>query len=212
MGRVVYALRAASRHGPGLFLRYTTLHGQIAWFRFHPELRFFYGEAPNSELPMKDDYKVGYGKPPAATQFGKRPQPIRSSKPGRAIETAVGIAAAINSPMTLMCDGKTVRMYPHEAMLHGLVKSGLQGRVRAIKEFFRECQKAGELQPPVAQQTGSVIFAPKGLPIDLVSRLIRLAGPPPWDPELFEVCQAEYNSDRENIQRLIAEEKARRDG
>jgi hypothetical protein len=158
------------------------------------------------------DYKVGYGKPPTATQFGKRPQPTRSARSGRATETAAGVAAAINSPMTLMCDGKKVRMHPHEAMLHGLIKSGLQGRVRAIKEFFRECQKAGELQPPAAQQTGGVIFAPKGLPIELVSRLIRLAGPPPWDVELFEKCQAEYNSDRENIQRLIAKEKARQDG
>ena len=161
---------------------------------------------------MKGDYKVGYGKPPTATQFGNRPQPTRSSKPERAIETAVGVAAAINSPITLIYNGKAVRMHPYEAMLHGLVKSGLQGRVRAIKEFFRECQKAGELQPPAAQQAGGVIFAPKGLPIELVSRLIRLAGPPPWDVELFEACQAEYNSDRENIQRLIAKEKARGDG
>jgi hypothetical protein len=178
----------------------------------HPELRFFYGEAPNSELPMKDDYKVGYGKPPTATQFGKRPQPNRSARPGRATETAVGVAAAINSPMTVMCDGKTVRMHPHEAMLHGLVKSGLHGRVRAIKEFFGECKKAGELEPPVTQQASSAVFAPKGLPIELVTRLIRLAGRPPWDVELFEQCQAEYNNDRENIQKLIAEEKARRDG
>ncbi len=178
----------------------------------HPELRFFYGEAPNLEFPMKDHYKVGYGKPPDATKFGKRPQPTRSARSGRAAEIAVGVAAAINSPITLMCDGKAVRMHPHEAMLHGLVKSGLQGRVRAIKDFFRECQKAGELQPPVAQQTGGVIFAPKGLPINLVSRLIRLAGPPPWDVKVFEACEAEYNSDCENIQRLKAEEKARRDG
>ena len=161
---------------------------------------------------MKDDYKVGYGKPPTATQFGKRPQPTRSARPGRAIETAAGVAAAINSPMTLICDGKKVRMHPHEAMLHGLIKSGLQGNVRAIKEFFREFQKAGDLEPPVSEQASSVVFAPKGMPVELACRLIRLAGLPPWDVELFEHCEAEYNNDRETIQKLIAEEKARRDG
>ena len=161
---------------------------------------------------MKDDYKVGYGKPPTATQFGKRPQPARSARPGRATDIAMGVAAAINCPMTLLCDGKTVRMHPHEAMLHGLVKSGLQGKVRAIKEFFRECKKAGELEPPVTQQPSGAVFAPKGVPIGLAARLIRIAGRPPWPDELFYQCEAEYKGDRENIQKLLAEEKARRDG
>jgi hypothetical protein len=178
----------------------------------HPELRFFYGEAPNLEFPMKDDYKVGYGKPPSANKFGNRPQPVRSARSGQAKETAAGVSAAINNPITVLRDGKTVRMHPHEAMLHGLIKSGLQGRVRAIKDFFRECEKAGELQPPVAQQAGAVIFAPKELPITLVSRLIRLAGPPPWDDKLFESCLAEYNQECENIERLKAEAKAKLDG
>ena len=94
--------------------------------------------------------------------------------------------------------------------MHGLAKSGLRGKLRAIKEFFLECKKAGLLEAPPAQQTSGVIFAPKGVPIELAARLVRMAGPPPWDDELYDQCKAEYERDCENIERF-QEEKARRD-
>ena len=41
MGRHALTIATESRHGPELILRYSTLHGQIAWFRLIPGLRFF---------------------------------------------------------------------------------------------------------------------------------------------------------------------------
>jgi hypothetical protein len=102
-------------------------------------------------------------------------------------------------------------MHPHEAMMHGLVKSGLRGKVPAIKVVLLECKKAGLLEAPPAKQTSGVIFAPKGVPTELAARLVRIAGPPPWDDELYDQCKAEYERDCENIERLTEQEKARRD-
>jgi Family of unknown function (DUF5681) len=164
---------------------------------------------PNPEFPMKDDYEVGYGKPPKATRFGNRPQPNRSLKSGPASEAAIDIAATINRPMTVTHNGRAVRMHPHEATMRGLAKSALRGKLRAMKEFFCECKKAGLLDTLPARQTGGVLTAPKGVPIELAARLVRIAGPPPWDDELYDQCKAEYARDRQNIDRL--EEKARRD-
>ena len=74
--------------------------------------------------------------------------------------------------------------------MHGLVKSGLGGKLSAIKAVLLECKKAGLLETP-AQQTSGVIFVPKEVPIELANRLIRIAGLPPWDDELYDQCTAE---------------------
>jgi hypothetical protein len=166
---------------------------------------------PNPEFSMKGEYEVGYGKPPKATRFGNRPQPNRSSKPGPARRAAIDVAATIDGLVTVTHNGRVVRMHPHEAMMHGLAKSGLRGKLPAIKAFLLECKKAGLLEGPPAQQTSGVIFAPKGVPVELAARLVRIAGPPPWDDKLYDQCKAEYERDRENIDRLTEQEKARQD-
>jgi hypothetical protein len=165
---------------------------------------------PNPEFPMKDKYEVGYGKPPKATRFGHRPQPNRSSKSGSARKAAIDIAATIDGMVTVTQNGRRVRMHPHEAALHGLAKNGLRGKLRAIKEFLLECKKAGLLDAPVRQTSGT-LTVPNGVPVGLFARLVRMAGPPPWDDDLYDQCRAAYESDSENIEMLLEEEKARRD-
>ena len=160
---------------------------------------------------MKHDYKIGYGKPPEATRFGVRPQPNRSLKRRTAKNAAVDVVGEINRPLTITQNGAAVRMHPHEAMMHGLAKAALRGGIRAMKEFFSQCKKAGLLDAPLAQQTTGVLTVPKGIAMELAVRLVKIAGPPPWDNELYDCCKAEYDSDCANIQRLLEEERARRD-
>jgi hypothetical protein len=127
----------------------------------YPELRFFMASSQPG-ASMKDKYEIGYGKPPKGTRFGNRPQPNRTSKTGPAREAAINIAATTNGPMTVRHNGAVVRMHPHEAMMHGLTKSGMRGKLSAIKAVLLECKKAGLLEAPPAQLTSGVIFAPKG--------------------------------------------------
>jgi hypothetical protein len=170
----------------------------------------FLWRAPNPEFSMKDKYEVGYGKPPKATRFGNRPQPDRSSRSGSAREAAIDVAATINRPIKVTHRGAAIRMHPHEAAMRGLAKSGLRGKLRAIKEFFLECKKADLLNATVGQTSGT-LTVPNGVPIELFARLVRIAGPPPWDDDLYDQCKAEYESDSDNIERLLEKEKARRD-
>jgi hypothetical protein len=158
---------------------------------------------------MKDKYVVGYGKPPKATRFGNRPQPNRSSKNEAPRDPTLDIAARLNDPIKVKQGGKEVRMHPHEATLFALAQTGLKkSKIGAIREFLRECKTAGLLAAPARRITG-VITAPKGVPIDLAARLVRIAGPPPWDAELLAECTAEYERDCEQIERLAGREKAR---
>ena len=159
---------------------------------------------------MKDEYEVGYGKPPEATRFGNRPQPDRTSKSKPAKEAAI-FADAINGLMKVAHNGRVVRMHPHEAMLRGLTKSGLRGKVRAIKEIFLACRKADLLNAPPAGQMGGVLTVPNDVPIGLAVRLVRIAGPPPWEDAFYKACKCEYELDCQNIERLTEQEKARRD-
>ena len=182
--------------------------GRLRGFGF-PELRFFYGEAPNPEFSMEDTYKVGYGKPPKASQFGNRSQPDRSAKSEPGKKTAVDVAATLNSNMKVSQRGATVRMHLHEAMMLGLAKRGLDGSVRALKQFFLECKKAGLLEAPPRPQTGGIIEAPKGVPCGLAARLVRTVGLPPWPDDIYAQFRAEYDLDREHIERLTAIAEAR---
>jgi hypothetical protein len=182
--------------------------GRLRGFGLSGAALFLWRSSQFLEFLMKAEYEVGYGKPPKASRFGSRPQPNRSSTPRAAKAAPADLSDTINW-ITFKRDGVTVRMHSHEAMMHGLVKSGMRGKLRAMKEFFLHCKKAGLLEALPAQQTSGTIFAPKGVPIELAARLVRLAGPPPWDDELYDQCKAEYDSDRENIARLLAEEKER---
>jgi hypothetical protein len=143
-------LRAASRHGPEPFLRYLDAAWADCVVSVYPELRFFMAKLQIRSFPMKDKYEVGYGKPPKATRFGNRPQPNRSSKSGPARGAAINVAAAINRPMKVVHRGAAVRIHPHEALMQGLAKSGLSGKLGAIKEFLLECKKAGLLDAPLS--------------------------------------------------------------
>jgi hypothetical protein len=52
-----------------------------------------------------------------------------------------------------------------------------------------------------------VLEVPKGVPMELAVRLIRLSGPPPWDADLFDDTKAEYEADSAHIEKLFEEAK-----
>jgi hypothetical protein len=152
-------------------------------------------------------YEVGYGKPPIATRFGVRAQPDRSNNPiAKPKSPALDIAALLDQPIQAKVDGRSKRIHPHEAMLHGLFRRGVEGEIRALQALLQYCRRAGLLDSPAAI-SGSVIHAPEGVPMELVARLVRYAGAPPWDSELFDQLEAEYDRDIANLEKLKSESK-----
>ncbi|MGY4406858.1 hypothetical protein [Bradyrhizobium sp. USDA 3315] len=165
-------------------------------------------EAPGGEdEPRNETYEVGYGKPPKATRFGVRAQPLRTRR-RRDKQHAPDIAALLERPIEARIGGKLTKLHPHEAMLHGLFKRAVGGEIRAIKRFLEECKRAKLLDPPPQIVNRSVVVVPDGTPMSLAARLFNCVGPPPWDPDLCEQFRCEYERDLAHIEQLKEQAEA----
>jgi hypothetical protein len=152
------------------------------------------------------DYEVGYGRPPKATRFGARAQPDRSKR--RSSERKpVDLSVLLDRSVRLSRNGKQTKVHAYEAMLHALAKQGLGGQIRALRQLMKLFKEAGLLEAPTPPQTHGVLEVPKGVPMGLAVRLIRLAGPPPWDADVFDEAKAEYEADCAHIDKLFEEAK-----
>jgi Family of unknown function (DUF5681) len=127
----------------------------------------------------------------------------RSSK-----KEPLDVAALLDRSVSLSRNGKQTKMHAYEAMLHALAKQALGGQIRALRQILKTFKAAGLLEAPTPPQTHGVIVVPREVPMELAVRLVRLAGPPPWDADLFDEAKAEYDADCANIQRLLEKAKA----
>jgi hypothetical protein len=164
-------------------------------------------KGPNGAVRSAEAYEVGYGKPPTATRFGVRPQPVRSKRGSSSHPDRLDIAALLEGALEATINGRKTKLHPHEAMLHGLFQRAAGGQVRAIKLFLEECKRARLLDPP-HQPSGAVIQIPTGVSADLGGRLLHQVGRPPWDPEVLELYRAEYERDLADLEKLKQEAKA----
>ena len=151
-------------------------------------------------------YEVGYGKPPKATQFGVRPQPDRRSRSPRS-EQKPDLSRFLDSPVEAKLNGRTTKLHPHAAMLHGLFARIVKGQLRPIKQLFREGDRAGLREPEVLHHS-PVIHIPNDLPDDLGSYVFLREGPPPWDEETLAPYLAEHERDLGRL-KLLKEEALR---
>ena len=76
-------------------------------------------------------YKVGYGKPPKATQFkrGRSGNPKGRSKGTRKLAT--DLAAELGEQITVREEGRSRRISKQRALIKSLMARALQGDVRA---------------------------------------------------------------------------------
>lgn len=157
-------------------------------FGNNPELRFFYARSATWSTALKEPsspYDVGYGKPPDATKFGKRPQPQRRPRKEPQLPN---ILSLLTDRVEVSRDGKAEKLHPHEVMMLSLGKRALKRELRAIKAFLKECKKAGMLEPPPAQRTCGVAVCPKWMPMEMFC----LLGDPPWDASFYDPIAAKF--------------------
>jgi uncharacterized protein DUF5681 len=77
------------------------------------------------------DYKVGYGKPPKATQFKRGRSGNPKGRPKGSRNLASDLAAELGEHITVREDGRSRRISKQRALIKSLMARALQGDVRA---------------------------------------------------------------------------------
>ena len=88
-------------------------------------------------MPKKrEDYQVGFGKPPKATQFkpGQSGNPTGRPKGGKGVKTIM--RAIADRKLTMTVDGKKRRVSRLEALFERLIHDALKGDARAQHQFL----------------------------------------------------------------------------
>jgi hypothetical protein len=157
----------------------------------------------NKKLQPAGNYAVGYKKPPTEYQFKPNylrdgPQKVKRARR----ENALDIAGIFDKPLRVKRGGKMVAMHPYEAELTSLGKRALNGEPRATKLFLKYCETAGLLDPPPAEQTHGVFVIPRGANSGIIKVLIETHGLPPWDPDIYDALEAEFERDQARIEEL----------
>lgn len=151
---------------------------------------------------MKDDYEVGYKKPPRQHQF--KPRHERNARPGGGgrKESNLDVASWLDAPLKVKRQGKLTNMHPHEAAMLSLGKRALKGERSAAKEFLKQCELAGLLTAKQLEQTHGVFAAPRGVDLSIARVMIETYGLPPWDPDEYAAIKEELERDQARIDEL----------
>lgn len=87
---------------------------------------------------MTDNYEVGYRKPPKEHQFKKG----KSGNPkGRPKKYLSGLSV-LEAPVAMKVNGKRREVSAFEAAVRKTAQSAIEGRLPAIKRFFKHCDEA----------------------------------------------------------------------
>lgn len=87
---------------------------------------------------MSDDYEVGYKKPPEEHQFKKGQS---GNLNGRPKKYASGLSV-LEAPIAIQVKGKRREVSAFEAAVRKTAQSAIEGRLPAIKRFFKHCDEA----------------------------------------------------------------------
>jgi hypothetical protein len=96
-------------------------------------------------------YKVGYRRPPKATQFKRGESGNSKGRPKGSRNLATDLAAELGEPITVREDGRHCRVSKQRALIKSLMAKSLQGDVRAaaalLSLYARVITEAPKDQP-----------------------------------------------------------------
>lgn len=157
----------------------------------------------DNDKPVGRDYVVGYGRPPREHQFKPNDGRSRQARPDRKNRSASEDAAALlDKPLNVNRKGKRAKIHPHEAQMLSLAKQVFAGQTSAMREFLIECKHAGLLEGAQLVRLSNVVVIPDGVNRGILNVLLTQYGRPPWDPDVYEALESEWQRDRDEIDRL----------
>lgn len=90
----------------------------------------------NQKRPLTSDYEVGFGRPPASTQFRKGVSGNPKGRPKGARSVSSVLEKLCRERVTVTINGKPRNMTSLEALLMRLRASALSGDLKANREFL----------------------------------------------------------------------------
>ncbi|MEL6727048.1 MAG: DUF5681 domain-containing protein [Pseudomonadota bacterium] len=102
-----------------------------------------------------EEEKIGYGKPPKKHRF----KPGQSGNPKGRPKVYKSPISVLEEPIAMRVDGKTREVSSFEAAFRKTAQKALEGRLSAIKRFFKECEKAKLLTNENVQPMSGVWYA-----------------------------------------------------
>lgn len=103
-----------------------------------------------------EDEDVGYGKPPKKHRF----KPGQSGNPKGRPKVFKSPVSVLEEPIAMRIDGKTREVSSFEAAFRKTVQKALEGRLSAIKRFFKACDEAKLLTNETMQPVSGVWYPP----------------------------------------------------
>ena len=113
----------------------------------------------------KRDYEVGYGKPPAHTQFQKGWSGNPRGRPRGSKNNATLLNEALNQKVAINENGQRRQISKREAMFTQIANKAAQGDHRAIQTVLRESEKLDRRNEKVSEEAparprGGVVIIP----------------------------------------------------
>ena len=84
----------------------------------------------------RQDYEVGYGRPPVATRFQRGNCCNPRGRPRQKKTVAQLVDEAMNSKVRIVVEGKTKTMTKQQVIIHNLVNAAARGDSKAIHALF----------------------------------------------------------------------------
>jgi hypothetical protein len=104
----------------------------------------------------RDDYEVGYGKPPRHTQFSRGQSGNPRGRPAGSKNLATLVSEALNEPVIVAENGGRRKISKREAIVKQLVNRSAKADWRAIKillDIVREIE--GRIEPETVESSFS---------------------------------------------------------
>ena len=143
-------------------------------------------EAPTDEVEGEepgDTYRVGYGRPPKASQYKKGVSGNPAGAPKRAALSLQSILEdALAEPLLVRANGKQRKMTSYEAILWAHFRSALQGNLSAIRRILRLAKRCDRWSDRTVVSSVLYVDRPDNEYLNALSeyRDLKAAGIDPW--------------------------------